>query len=199
MRSHLPHVLQTQQPPPAPPPPPRIKWLIWQARKTIRAAAETLHGLGADGLAQGRKGPKLPTTKVLQAVCSVFYDDSSAKDRNEVLTALRKHMRSNLGALLSSSDTADGSTGDADPKCGEGRSSKKAATPQQDRDCEGEHEAQQEEGEEESEEESEEEGGIACEVCDETENGLQMLLCDQCDKGYHTYCVGLADIPEGNW
>ena len=183
-----------------PHPPPRIKWLIWQAEKTVRAAAVRLHGLGADAIAKGGKALKLPTTKVLQAVCAVYYGDCSLakKSRAEVLTALTNHMRSNLGALPSRSDTADGSTGDADRKCGEGRSRKKAATPQQDRACEGERAAQQEEGEEESDEESEGDD-IACEVCHETENGEQMLLCDGCDDGYHTECVGLQDIPKDEW
>ena len=165
-----------------------------------------LHGLGADAVAGGGNGVKLPQTKVLQAVCTLYYDDSSAKNsRAEVLTALSNHMRSNLGALLSSSDTADGGTGSADPKCSEGGSSENAATPHQDRPCEGEREAQveerEEQGEGESEEESEEgsEDNIACEVCDDTENGLQMLLCDGCNKGYHTYCVGLHDVPPGKW
>jgi hypothetical protein len=26
-----------------------------------------------------------------------------------------------------------------------------------------------------------------------------MLLCDRCDDGYHTFCVGLEDIPQGEW
>jgi hypothetical protein len=185
--------------PPPPHPPPRIKWLIWQAEKTVRAAAVRLRGLGAHALAHRGKGLKLPTTKVLEAVCTVYYDDSSAKkDRAQVLAALTNHMRSNLGALPSRSGTADGSTGDADRKCGEGRSRKKAATPQQDRACEGEREAQQEEGEEESDEESEGDD-IACELCHHTENGEQMLLCDRCDDGYHTFCVGLEDIPQDEW
>ena len=24
-----------------------------------------------------------------------------------------------------------------------------------------------------------------------------MVCCDECDKGYHSFCVGLADIPDG--
>lgn len=24
-----------------------------------------------------------------------------------------------------------------------------------------------------------------------------MLFCDQCDRGYHIYCLGLRNIPEG--
>ena len=27
----------------------------------------------------------------------------------------------------------------------------------------------------------------------------KMLFCDHCDRGYHTFCVGLAAIPTGRW
>ena len=26
-----------------------------------------------------------------------------------------------------------------------------------------------------------------------------MLFCDLCDRGYHSYCVGLDEIPSGRW
>lgn len=26
-----------------------------------------------------------------------------------------------------------------------------------------------------------------------------MMFCDRCDRGYHTYCVGLETIPDGSW
>ncbi len=26
-----------------------------------------------------------------------------------------------------------------------------------------------------------------------------MMFCDRCDRGYHTYCVGLEAIPDGSW
>lgn len=26
-----------------------------------------------------------------------------------------------------------------------------------------------------------------------------MLFCDRCDRGYHTYCVGLKAPPSGSW
>lgn len=26
-----------------------------------------------------------------------------------------------------------------------------------------------------------------------------MMFCDRCDRGYHTYCVGLQAIPDGSW
>ena len=25
----------------------------------------------------------------------------------------------------------------------------------------------------------------------------QVILCDECDRGYHSFCVGLEDIPSG--
>ena len=27
----------------------------------------------------------------------------------------------------------------------------------------------------------------------------KMLFCDQCDRGYHTFCVGLKSLPTGKW
>ena len=26
-----------------------------------------------------------------------------------------------------------------------------------------------------------------------------MMFCDRCDRGYHSYCVGLDAIPDGSW
>lgn len=26
-----------------------------------------------------------------------------------------------------------------------------------------------------------------------------MLFCDRCDRGYHTFCVGLSELPSGRW
>nr|CDQ06538.1 Bm8215 [Brugia malayi] len=26
-----------------------------------------------------------------------------------------------------------------------------------------------------------------------------MMFCDRCDRGYHTFCVGLSTPPNGNW
>ena len=25
------------------------------------------------------------------------------------------------------------------------------------------------------------------------------MFCDICDRGYHTYCVNMADLPRGRW
>ena len=27
----------------------------------------------------------------------------------------------------------------------------------------------------------------------------KMMFCDHCDRGYHTYCVGVSRIPTGRW
>lgn len=27
----------------------------------------------------------------------------------------------------------------------------------------------------------------------------KMMFCDRCDRGYHTFCVGLRAIPTGRW
>ena len=27
----------------------------------------------------------------------------------------------------------------------------------------------------------------------------KMMFCDHCDRGYHTFCVGLKVIPAGRW
>lgn len=26
-----------------------------------------------------------------------------------------------------------------------------------------------------------------------------MMFCDRCDRGFHTYCVGLGEVPSGSW
>lgn len=39
----------------------------------------------------------------------------------------------------------------------------------------------------------------ACEVCNKTTDAQKMLLCDGCDKGFHTFCIGLKHIPKEAW
>ena len=34
-------------------------------------------------------------------------------------------------------------------------------------------------------------------VCSDPNNEDKMVCCDECDKGYHSFCVGLSDIPDG--
>ncbi|VDK37199.1 unnamed protein product [Gongylonema pulchrum] len=38
-----------------------------------------------------------------------------------------------------------------------------------------------------------------CTVCEKPDNEAAMLFCDRCDRGYHTYCVGLLSPPSGTW
>ncbi|CAF0775298.1 unnamed protein product [Didymodactylos carnosus] len=38
-----------------------------------------------------------------------------------------------------------------------------------------------------------------CSTCNKPHDEAQMMFCDRCDRGYHTYCVGLQAIPDGSW
>jgi len=38
-----------------------------------------------------------------------------------------------------------------------------------------------------------------CSICSKLDGEDQMMFCDRCDRGYHTYCVGLAELPSGHW
>ncbi|KAI1803563.1 hypothetical protein F4811DRAFT_553794 [Daldinia bambusicola] len=38
-----------------------------------------------------------------------------------------------------------------------------------------------------------------CPICDRADHDDVLLLCDGCDAPYHTYCVGLDDVPRGHW
>lgn len=38
-----------------------------------------------------------------------------------------------------------------------------------------------------------------CQVCRDGNQEEVLLLCDGCDDAYHTFCVGLSDIPAGSW
>lgn len=38
-----------------------------------------------------------------------------------------------------------------------------------------------------------------CTICGEADNEDVLLLCDGCDAPSHLYCLGLAQIPSGNW
>jgi hypothetical protein len=37
--------------------------------------------------------------------------------------------------------------------------------------------------------------GILCEICKNGDNEAELLLCDSCGRGYHTYCIRLAQNP----
>ncbi|CAF0912388.1 unnamed protein product [Adineta ricciae] len=39
----------------------------------------------------------------------------------------------------------------------------------------------------------------SCAKCNKTHDEANMMFCDRCDRGYHTYCVGLEAIPDGSW
>ena len=38
-----------------------------------------------------------------------------------------------------------------------------------------------------------------CSVCRSPTHEELLLMCDHCDRGFHTFCVGLAALPEGHW
>nr|XP_042117914.1 PHD finger protein 10 [Peromyscus maniculatus bairdii] len=38
-----------------------------------------------------------------------------------------------------------------------------------------------------------------CIVCGQPHHEEEMMFCDVCDRGYHTFCVGLGAIPSGRW
>lgn len=43
---------------------------------------------------------------------------------------------------------------------------------------------------------------MECKVCTEClapHDEEEMIFCDNCDRGYHSYCVGLKEIPKGRW
>jgi hypothetical protein len=38
-----------------------------------------------------------------------------------------------------------------------------------------------------------------CVHCGQPHDEERMMFCDKCDRGYHTFCVGLKNIPHGRW
>lgn len=38
-----------------------------------------------------------------------------------------------------------------------------------------------------------------CSHCRDPNEEDKMLFCDICDRGYHTFCVGLKNLPQGKW
>ena len=38
-----------------------------------------------------------------------------------------------------------------------------------------------------------------CTLCNDPHDEDKMLFCDECDRGYHSFCVGLTQIPIGRW
>ncbi|KAJ8067999.1 hypothetical protein OCU04_003577 [Sclerotinia nivalis] len=49
------------------------------------------------------------------------------------------------------------------------------------------------------EEYEDEEEGRSCPICDQSDQEDVLLLCDGCDTPYHTHCIGLSNVPAGNW
>ncbi|KAH7329124.1 hypothetical protein B0I35DRAFT_473755 [Stachybotrys elegans] len=47
--------------------------------------------------------------------------------------------------------------------------------------------------------EEDEEEGNPCPICNSAEREEVLLLCDSCDAAYHTHCLGLDDVPDGDW
>ncbi|KAL6809159.1 hypothetical protein GGI42DRAFT_350631 [Trichoderma sp. SZMC 28013] len=45
----------------------------------------------------------------------------------------------------------------------------------------------------------EEEESNPCPICNSAEREDILLLCDGCDAAYHTHCIGLDYIPDGDW
>lgn len=38
-----------------------------------------------------------------------------------------------------------------------------------------------------------------CTYCSKPHHEDKMMFCDRCDRGYHTFCVGLRNLPSGLW
>jgi hypothetical protein len=38
-----------------------------------------------------------------------------------------------------------------------------------------------------------------CSTCSNPHDEDKMMFCDRCDRGFHTYCVGLGQVPSGSW
>uniref|UniRef100_A0A8C1LJR3 PHD finger protein 10 n=1 Tax=Cyprinus carpio TaxID=7962 RepID=A0A8C1LJR3_CYPCA len=38
-----------------------------------------------------------------------------------------------------------------------------------------------------------------CTVCEQPHHEEEMMFCDKCDRGFHTFCVGMDSIPLGCW
>lgn len=36
-----------------------------------------------------------------------------------------------------------------------------------------------------------------CMVCEQPHHEEEMMFCDKCDRGFHTFCVGMDSIPLG--
>jgi hypothetical protein len=39
---------------------------------------------------------------------------------------------------------------------------------------------------------------LVCQICNSAGDDEALLLCDGCDRGFHTFCLGLRGVPHGN-
>lgn len=38
-----------------------------------------------------------------------------------------------------------------------------------------------------------------CEKCSSIGEEAKIVICDKCDRGFHTYCMNMSEIPKGSW
>lgn len=38
-----------------------------------------------------------------------------------------------------------------------------------------------------------------CSKCSNANDEDKMMFCDRCDRGFHTFCVGMSQVPTGSW
>ena len=38
-----------------------------------------------------------------------------------------------------------------------------------------------------------------CSICSNPHDDDKMMFCDRCDRGFHTYCVNVDQVPSGSW
>ena len=38
-----------------------------------------------------------------------------------------------------------------------------------------------------------------CSACEDPHDEDKMMFCDRCDRGFHTYCAGLSEVPSGSF
>lgn len=43
------------------------------------------------------------------------------------------------------------------------------------------------------------ESSLPCPLCNSAQDEDVLLLCDGCEAAYHTHCVGINDVPQGDW
>ncbi|KAL7673798.1 hypothetical protein ACOME3_000078 [Neoechinorhynchus agilis] len=38
-----------------------------------------------------------------------------------------------------------------------------------------------------------------CTVCTRSSDAQSLMMCDRCDRGFHSFCVGIISVPDGKW